>query len=89
MAEFTVPSTAMYMKFDTPSTYGTTYNNNICVNRSNSAFNGKYFSHNNITFTELKSAGSVYDEIRDGKYIKRVGSVDLGTLTWANGSENT
>lgn len=30
----------------------------------------------------LKSAGSVRDEIVGNKYIKRVGSVDLGTLEW-------
>lgn len=30
----------------------------------------------------LKSAGSVYDEIVGNKYIKRVGSVDMGTMTW-------
>lgn len=30
----------------------------------------------------LKSAGSVYDEIVGNKAIKRVGVVDLGTMTW-------
>lgn len=30
----------------------------------------------------LKSAGSVYDEIVGNKLIRRVGSVDLGRLTW-------
>ena len=30
----------------------------------------------------LCKAGDVYDEIGDGKAIKRVGSVDLGTLNW-------
>jgi hypothetical protein len=30
----------------------------------------------------LCKAGDVYDEISDGKAIKRIGSVDLGTLTW-------
>lgn len=42
-------------------------------------------SQGNVTTIEggLKSAGSVYDEIVGNKYIKRVGSVDLGDLTWA------
>lgn len=31
----------------------------------------------------LKSAGSVYDEIVGNKYIKRVGSVDLGSLNYS------
>jgi len=37
---------------------------------------------NTITVNGLKSAGSVYDEIKDGKYIKRIGEVDLGTLDY-------
>ena len=37
--------------------------------------------------TGMKSAGSVYDEISDKAYT-RVGSVDLGTLTWFGGSWN-
>lgn len=43
-------------------------------------------SQGNVTTIEggLKSAGSVYDEIVGNKYIKRVGSVDLGTLTWSS-----
>lgn len=36
----------------------------------------------------LKSAGSVYDEIVGNKYIKRVGSVDLGSLNWVYDSDN-
>jgi len=39
---------------------------------------------NIITVNGLKSAGSVYDEIDPvrKKYIKRIGAVDMGTLTW-------
>ena len=46
---------------------------------------------NIITVNGLKSAGSVYDEIDPvrKKYIKRVGSVDLGTLTWRYASDKT
>ena len=32
----------------------------------------------------LKRAGTVYDEISKDKAIKRIGVVDLGTLTWSN-----
>lgn len=41
-------------------------------------------SQGNITTITggLKSAGSVYDEIVGNKYIKRVGSVDMGSLEW-------
>ena len=46
---------------------------------------------NVITVNGLKSAGSVYDEIDPArkKYIKRVGVVDLGTLTWRNTNGST
>lgn len=45
---------------------------------------------NIITITGgLKQAGSVRDEIVGGKYIRRVGDVDLGSLTWTYfGSNN-
>lgn len=36
--------------------------------------------------TGLKSAGSVYDELTPNKAITRIGSVDLGTLTWTYNS---
>lgn len=39
---------------------------------------------NIITVNGLASAGDVRDEIRGGKYIKRVGRVDLGTLNWSS-----
>lgn len=41
--------------------------------------------------TGLKQAGSVYDELdfANKKYVKRVGTVDLGTLNWQIGSTNT
>lgn len=50
------------------------------------AFDVKDSEDNVITVNGLKSAGSVYDEIdlARGKYIKRVGAVDMGTLTWAS-----
>jgi hypothetical protein len=47
------------------------------------SFKVKDSQGNIITITGgLKQAGSVRDEIVGGKYIRRVGSVDLGTLTW-------
>ena len=76
---FTTPAGAYYMLF---RILATTYNNDICINIS-SSFNGQYEPHGVLTITGgLKSAGSVYDEIVGNKYIKRVGSVDLGTLDW-------
>ena len=36
----------------------------------------------------LKSAGSAYDEITPTKAVKRIGEIDLGTLTWGTTSAN-
>ena len=73
------------------NSYGTTYNNDICINISDSSKNGQYEPYTSSTTslpistyfpTGMKSAGSVYDELSD-KAITRVGSVDLGSLTWS------
>ena len=80
---FVVPNNAAYMRFSPHSTYGSTYNHDICINLSDPAFNGKYFPHGTITISGgLKGAGNVCDEIRGGKLIRRVGRVDLGTMSW-------
>ena len=45
-------------------------------------YNSETYSLPNV---EIRSAGSVYDELKpDGTLIRRVGVVDLGTLTWNN-----
>lgn len=48
------------------------------------SFDVKDSGGNIITVNGLKSAGSVYDEIdlERGKYIKRVGAVDMGSKNW-------
>lgn len=51
------------------------------------SFRVKDDEDNIITINGLKSAGSAYDEIRD-KYIKRVESVDLGSLNWTYTAES-
>lgn len=82
----TIGSDASYIKFYFEPNGSTTltYNNDININKSDTAFNGRYFPHGVITFNGLKSAGSVYDEISsDGRrLIRRIGDVDLGTLSW-------
>ena len=93
---FTTPSNAYFFKVAT--NFGatiTTYNHDICINLSHTGYrNGEYKPYE--TFTRqlptveggLKSAGNVADEIRYNtttrkwEHIKRVGSVDLGTLSW-------
>lgn len=39
------PTNARYMTFNTASAYGTTYNNDICINISDSSINGTYFPY--------------------------------------------
>lgn len=82
--------------------YGTTYNNDICINLShNGERDGEYQSYEehivNLPIKDyfpdgMKSASTAYDEIvldkNIGKYkaIQRIGSVDMGTLNWAYNS---
>ena len=81
---FTTPSGCYYIKF---SYQGTTYNNDICINVSDTNFNGTYVSHikNTLNFGNdiLRSAGKARDKkIPDGEITRKVGRVDLGTLSW-------
>jgi len=46
------------------------------------SFRVKDSQGNIITINGLKKAGSVYDEIVGRKFIQRLGSVDLGSLSW-------
>jgi len=59
----------------------------ICVNISDPTRNGEYEPYwqfeRTIPATDLRSAGTVYDELTSDEAIVRVGAVDLGTLTWA------
>lgn len=80
--EKTYPADVEYIKFATYGTYGSTYQNDICINVS-SSFNGQYEPHGVLTFNGVPSAGSVYDEIVGNKYVKREAQVDLGDLTWS------
>ena len=74
----TTPYGAYYMRVS----FSLTYLEEVCINVSQTGIDGNYFPYGILTFNGLKSAGSVYDEIKDGKYIKRVGVVDMGTLDW-------
>lgn len=88
---FTTPSNCLFIKFDS---WGTTYNNNICINLHHTGWrDGDYEPYKEITHAlplsqitngePLRKAGSVYDEINETHYIKRVGVVDLGSLNWS------
>ena len=84
----TTPSNATRLAFTISKDI--TYNNDICVNISDALKNGTYepYTSNTLSLPTLtyfpsgmKSAGSVYDELSDKAYT-RIGSVDLGTLSW-------
>ena len=83
----TSPSNARYMRFYCSTTYGTTYNHDICINLHwDGERDGTYEPYTPHTYPMVysgKSAGTAYDEkLPDGTEITRIGSVDMGTLTW-------
>ena len=94
-ATITSPSNAIYFRFGVGSYYGTTYNHDITISIYYSGESGydQYYPYevltNNDTGTEtLRSAGSVKDsKAPDGTITRRVGSVDLSTLSWAKDSD--
>lgn len=98
---FVTSADAHYIRFCTNSvvasgtTYGTTYNNDICINLSDPARNGTYEpywrSERAIPAATYFPGGMcgvgigdsmVCDELTNHEAIHRVGAVDLGTLTW-------
>ena len=84
--QFFIPDGAAYIRFYLK--YGSEiYNNDICINLSHTGYrNGEYEPYKEVTYAlpqiPLCKAGSVYDEINETHYIKRVGVVDLGELEW-------
>ena len=92
---YTVPDNARYMRFACTSSYGTTYNNDICINLSNTEKNGTYEPYQLRSYplanVELRgipkweNGQMVFDGDEytpDGTVKRRYGIVDLGTLTW-------
>lgn len=84
---FTTLAGTAYIRFRMNTAYGTTYNNDICINLSDPTRNGTYEPYWHQTRTvpagTLRGAGSVFDELTETERITRVGEVDLGTLTWS------
>lgn len=95
----TTSSDCSYVRFYTDSNYGVTYNNDICINLSDSSINGQYFPYiareQSLEMVKkyfpngMRSAGTAHDEIRYNKQtnkwekVVRIAEVDLGTLNWA------
>jgi len=97
---FTTPSNAYYMRFSAPSNYGATYNNDICINISDTNRNGEYepyIKHSypldntltlrgipKITDGKIYYDGDVYNS--DGSVVRKYGVVDMGDFEWAYNS---
>ena len=98
----TTPSNARYMRFSCTSNYGTTYNNDICINLSDPTINGEYYPYEkheyalgNVTLRGLPKLdasnnlyydGDTYES--DGDVTRKYGVVDLGTLSWSKYSSS-
>lgn len=95
MNVFETPINASYIRFAFQLPIAD-YKNDICINLVNTGYrNGEYESYREFTRElptvegGLKSAGAVYDELKYNhvtdkwEYVKRVGEVDLGSLTWS------
>ena len=93
---FLTPLNAQYMTFFCGGSYGATYNNDICINISDTSKNGTYEPYTTSTLslpistyfpTGMKSAGSgsnlVFDELTKNKATQRV-----GTRAYESGDES-
>lgn len=89
---YTIPDNCSYITFafyKSGSAWGTTPPSNTQIafhltwDGSKTGYEPYYTQTYALPNVELKSAGSVYDELKpDGTLIRRVGSVDLSTLDW-------
>ena len=102
---FTTPNNCYYINFCSWTTYGGTYNNDICINLSHDGSrNGEYEPYVKHTYPldssltlrgipKLDSSNRLYYDgdsyASDGTVERRYGIVDLGTLNWTYDSSNS
>ena len=93
---FTTRTNARYIRFNMGGAYGTTYNNDICINISDTNKNGEYEPYvkhsypldNTLTLRGIPklSDGKIYYDgdtySSDGSVVRKYGVVDLGSLDW-------
>jgi hypothetical protein len=89
---FVIPSNCKYMRFYANDTYGTTYNNDICIHLVHTGYrNGDYepYVSDEIALpiadyfpNGMNAIGDVKDELTPTEAIQRIGVVDMGTLDW-------
>lgn len=94
----TTPNNAHYLRISIGTSYGTTYNNDICINLSNPDRNGEYEPYSAHTYDlgtdtlrglfKLDSNNELYADgdtkTSDGTVTRKYGVVDLGTLNYSN-----
>ena len=93
---FTTPPNAYYMRFVVSDTYGTTYNHDLTISLYYSGESGydQYYPYSVLAEVDtgsevLRSAGAVADEkTPDGTITRRVGYVDMGTLSFETATAN-
>lgn len=86
---FTVPTNAIFVRFNVGSAYGNTYNYDTCLNDNDPSLNGQYFPFYSggtidCSTAPLNGVGDAQDEkdYAKGTRTTRCGMVDLGTLNW-------
>lgn len=90
---FITPEGASWMKFYLHADYGSTYTNDVCISLFHTGIRrGEYepYKEHILNLPEIakyftngmNGVGDVYDEINSENAVKRIGKVDLGTLTW-------
>ena len=86
----TAPEGAAFARFYTAGSpsYGDSYQNDICINVSDAAFNGLYepYGEDGVrTVDGLDGVGTAYDSVKSWKLSKRRWRVNLGSLSWEKG----
>lgn len=101
---YTTPANAHYMRFKLGTTYGTTYNNDICINLSwDGERDGEYEAYKANTYPldsdlvlrgipKLDSGNKLYYDgdtyEPEGTVTRKFGVVDLGSLNYTTGNNN-
>ena len=96
---FTTPDNAQYFRISMGTSYGTTYNHDICINLSwDGERNGEYEAYTKHSYPldsdltlrgipKLDASNNLYYDgdtyEADGTVTRKYGIVDLGTLNWA------
>ena len=78
-----VPPLCCYVRFRLGSSYGTTYNHDICINKSDPTINGNHYPYEQDTL-EVDFEGNEWDyvDVEEGKRYEESVTLNLGDLSW-------